>query len=361
MTDTLRIQIEIHLSGNIAMPIQHLTSTIAALSEGWFLGPSLGPKYGERLASLFNSRPDKQNIDDALALGSYPVHSETNKQSRHALRAVLLANFLIKNQPVAIASQLREQYKSLPLDSLKQRFINLFPAFLDNGNRNAWGPHNFTNIAMLNEFRQPTDWRARAIPPYKLMVHTLKHPSTVLNAPVSTLSGWTAISMSVLSSTKPIAYSNHGVILGVPQNNILSTSPTDQWFDNYAGTSQSTKAPGQSMAQHIAEKSIMLGGMLTPDEVILKQNTPAAFQHFAGAALTRHNEIVVCGVAGQPLPHGMTGVLQLLGVFIQTNMDGTLPPIYFRSQGKSQDIERAASACARQYQVPLLYLPTHEI
>ncbi|WP_143747050.1 hypothetical protein [Chitinimonas sp. BJB300] len=167
--------------------------------------------------------------------------------------------------------------------------------------------------------------------------------------------------MSVLGSTKPIAYSNHGLILGVPQNNVLSTSPTDQWFDNYAGTSQSTKAPGQSMAKHIAEKNLMLGGLLTPDQVVMHQGTMGAMQHCAGTALTQHNEIVVCGIAGQPLPHGMTGNLRLLGVFIQTRMDGTLPDRYLKSQGPSHSIEMAASACARNYRVPLLYLPTTQL
>jgi hypothetical protein len=52
--------------------------------------------------------------------------------------------------------------------------------------------------------------------------------------PELVLSGRLAISAGVLSSKKPIAFTNHGFILEVPENNILTTSPSDQWFDNYA-------------------------------------------------------------------------------------------------------------------------------
>ena len=340
------------------MAITHFQPTIAALDQPWFMGPSMGPKYGRILTEKFNARPDQQAIDDALALGNYLVHSEANKQTRHMTRAVLLAEFLMKNQPVQLKDQLRDQLKSLPAAQLKQKFTHLFPAFLDGGKRQSWAPANFTAVATLAALNKPKNWNGQAIPAYKLFVHTLKHPSDVLDNPIRTLSGWTAISMSVLSSTNTVCYSNHGLILSVPENNVLTTSPTDQWFDNYAGTARSTKAPGQSMPQHIGEKTVMLGGMLTPDEVVQKQGTPAAMQHFAGAAQTQHNEVVVCGVPGQFLPHGVTGQLTLLGVFIQIRMDGTLPDRYMQSQGKARDIEMAVRACATNYHVPMLYLPT---
>jgi hypothetical protein len=337
---------------------QHVDATISSLAEQWFFGPTLGPKYGQILQKRFNSRSDQRAVDDALALGGYLIHSDENKHQRHAVRAVLLANFLMKEQPLTLKDQLLTQCRALPTMQLKKRFTHLFPAFLDNNVRPAWNPVRFTNPMRLVALHRPTDWSRRAVPPYMLFVHTLKHPSAVLDAPVATLSQWTAISMSVLCNINPVAYSNHGVILEVPQENILSTSPTDQWFDNYAGTPQSIKAKGQSMAAHIAEKNILLGGLLTPDEVAAHQGTDRAMDYSAGTARTAHNEVVVCGVPGQPLPHGSTGQLRLAGVFIQTRMDGTMPEIYPKSNGTARQIELAVSACARNYHVPLLYLPT---
>lgn len=341
------------------MAITHFPTTITALDQAWFIGPAMGPKYARILTEKFNSRGDQQAIDDALALGNYLVHSEANKRTRHMIRAVLLAEFLMRGQSVTLKDQLRNQLKSLPDSQLKNKFTHLFPAFIDNGKRPLWAPGNFTAINTLQALNQPANWTGRAIPAYKLFVHSLKHPSALLPDPIPTLSGWTAISMSVLSSTNPICYSNHGLILGVPENNVLTTSPTDQWFDNYAGTNQSVKAtPGHSMPQHVAEKTVMLGGLLSPDEVVQKQGTPQAMQHYAGAVQTQHNEVVVCGVPGQPMPHGATGQLTLLGVFIQTKMDGTLPQRYVQSQGLSTNIEQAVQACANARNVPMLYLPT---
>lgn len=340
------------------MPYPHVDATIAALSEDWFFGPTVGPKYGQRLTKEFAGRGDKQAVDDTLGLGNYLIHTQSNKRQRHALRAVLLANLLITNQPVAVIPRIREQYNSSSLEDLKQQFAHLFPAFFDDNNRATWNPLNFTNPNLLSALQRPTNWTNKAVPLYKFFVHTLKHPSAVLDTPISMLSGWTAISMSVLASRKPIAYSNHGLILHVPENNVLTASPTDQWFDNYAGTKQSVKAAGQSMAKHIAEKNLMIGGLLTPDQVVDRQGTAEAMQHFAGAAQTQHNEVVVCGLPNQPLPHGMTGQLRLLGVFIQTRMDGTLPDHYVKSQGQAKKIELAVAACAKNYHVPLLYLPT---
>jgi hypothetical protein len=340
---------------------QHVDATIAALAEQWFLGPSLGQKYGQVLKQRFNARGDQRALDDALALGGYVLHTTGNKQQRHAVRAVLLADFLMKEQPLALKDSLLANYRGLPTEQLKQQFTHRFPAFLGDDVRPSWHPARFTNPAAVRDLYRPQDWTRRQVPPYKFFVHTLKHPSAVLDAPIATLSRWTAISMSVLSSAKPMSYSNHGVILAVPPANVLTTSPTDQWFDNYAGTPQSVKATkGHTMAQHIGEKNVMLGRMLTPDEVVAHQDTPQAMDFFAGAASTKHNEVVVCGVPGQPLPHGTTESLQLLAVFIQTRMDGTLPEAYPRSHGSARAIELAVSACARNYHVPMLYLPTSQ-
>jgi hypothetical protein len=248
----------------------HIDSTIDALAEPWFLGPTFGPKYGAWLRREIALRNDGQALDAALALGGYFWHSEDRKRKRHALRAVMLATFVMKKQPISLRDRFCARFEPMLLQDLKNEFTHLFPAFFDNDNRDSWDPSQFTSPVTLRAFLNPEDWTVRPPPAYKLMIHSVRKGAAVLQDPAM-LSTWTAISMSVLSSTKPICYSNHGLVLRVPKNNIISASPTDQWFDNYAGTAKSVKAPGQSMAKHIAEKNLKIGGLLTPDEIVRLQ------------------------------------------------------------------------------------------
>lgn len=345
------------------MPHEHIEPTLQAIREGWFIGPDMGPSYCQVLTEKLNLRADRAALDAALALGGYLIHTEANKRHRHAIRAVLLATFLMKNRDLGQKDAIYAQHKGLSLEALARAFTNLFPAFFDNGKRAHWGPGAFTEPGNLGPLMKPQDWTGKQVPPYQFFVHTLKHPSDILDAPISTISRWIAISMSVLNSRKPVVYSNHGIIVRVPPNNVLTTSFTDQWFDNYAGTNKSHKVrlQGQSMAQHVGEKNIRLGGLMSPDEIVNMQGAGGieAMQRSAGNNLSDYNEIVVCGVPGQPLPHGMTGSLQLAGVFIQTKMNGALPEVYYKSQGSAKQIEMAVRACAKNYHVPMLYLPTH--
>jgi hypothetical protein len=76
---------------------------------------------------------------------------------------------------------------------------------------------------------------------------------------------------------------------------------------------------------------------------------------------TKHNEIVVCGVAGQRLPHGVTGTITLVAVFVQIKMDGTFPRDYKKSQGSSDSILIEAGEAARLNMTALIYLPTTDI
>lgn len=112
------------------------------------------------------------------------------------------------------------------------------------------------------------------------------------------------------------------------------------------------------MAEHIIEKNLLIGGLLTPDEVVDRQNTDTVINHHCGAVPTKHNEVVICGKAGEVMPHGVTGKIKLLGVFVQINMDGSFPNFYFKSKGQVNDIVWAVSNCARKFRVKMLYLPT---
>jgi hypothetical protein len=340
----------------------HIQPTLDALQENWFLGSELGPKYARVLKRYVDERTDQLGLDAALALGSYPVHTEANKQQRKALRAVLLAEFVMREQPLDIKDKLVGRYKDLSTDQLKQQFCHTFPPFLDDGNRAAWAPNNFTQPSTLVPLYNPADWTNKAVPPYRFITHSIRANSALLKGdPMRQLMEFTAISCAVLSSDKPVAFSNCGLILYVPENNIITTSPTDQWFDNYAGTAKSSKAEGQSMAQHIGEKTIRIGGLLTPDNVLAKQNTPQAMDHYAGAVQSKYNEVIVTGQPNQPMPYGRTDYLHLLGFFLQTNMDGTFPEKYIKSQGDSNIVRLCVTEAAQRLNVRVLYLPTDQI
>ncbi|ADV84423.1 hypothetical protein [Terriglobus saanensis] len=339
----------------------HIASTIKSLAEPWFIGSPLGLKYGILLNDALALNPDRDRIEEALALGNYTWHTQSNKHQREALRAVLLASFLMKGQPHALRDSLYARYKDENVEFLTREFKHLFPAIADlNNNRDSWAPHHFTAPNTLNAYRRPRNWATGGAPPYQFITHGVRCnvPVNVLDNPIPTLSEWWCISMGVQRDRKPDSFSNHGVILRVPKENILTTSPTDQWFDNYAGTDASVRAPGVTLVDHIIDKSLRIGGLLTPTQIITRQGTPGAIANFAGADLTSYNEIVVCGVPNIKMPFGGgTGPLQLLGVFIQTRMDGTLPNFYFGSQGHFLRVETAAMACAVVNNVPLLYLP----
>jgi hypothetical protein len=339
----------------------HLDETIKALAEGWFLGGDLGTKYGMVLKRYVDERTDQPALDAALALGAYAVHSDGNKQQRKALRAVLLAQFVMREQPLSIKDQLVARYKGLSTDDLKAEFRHTFPPFLDEGNRASWAPANFTRPFTLGRLLNPEDWRTTAVPPYRFITHALRAGSRLLADPNMKLQEWLAISCGVQSSDKPTSYSNHGLILYVPENNVITTSPTDQWFDNFAGTSKSTKAPDQSLAQHIGEKTVAIGGLLTPDNVIAEQNTLAAMNHMAGTSVTAHNEVIVCGVPHYPMPYGRTGLLSVLGLYLQIKTDGTFPSKYLKSKGDVDIIRLAVEDAGRRLGVPVLYLPDPEL
>jgi len=114
------------------------------------------------------------------------------------------------------------------------------------------------------------------------------------------------------------------------------------------------------MSHHILEKNVMIQGMLTPDEVLNLQGTPEAFLHHnTGTAQSQYNEIVVTGRIGVRLPHGMTGLIQIEGLFLQTKTDGTLPQYYTSAAQRAptdQILDRLMET-ARNLFLPLYYLP----
>src|SRR5438552_3643209 len=110
------------------MPYPEFDKTVAELDQPWFIGPHAGTNYRGILTTKFNAAFNRPQIEAALSLGVYLVHSDTNKQHRAALRAVMLANFLMNSHPVDLRDQLKKRYQALDLVSLKRAFANSFPA-----------------------------------------------------------------------------------------------------------------------------------------------------------------------------------------------------------------------------------------
>ena len=334
------------------MPGPHVSTTLEAIGSLLFTDGT-APWYVRQLEQRLAARADRPAIDRALELGWYVLHTDPHKLQRHAVRAVLLAHFLMKNVPLAQAEGLRAHYGDLPLEALKREFVFLFPALDDSAaTRMAWHPALFTDPRQLRELWRPRDWRGQVLPEYRFIVHAVTNPaSPVLLDPVGQLSTYDLLSMSVLSSRKPWAYCNRGVILRVPQNNILLTSPADMFTQTHALSIHEHRRQPQGlpvMADHIAHQNALLGGLRTPQAVVHEQHSGAA-PHGTNSL---YNEIAVCGRPGVPLPHGQTGALQLLGYFLSIQMNGRLQP----SPDLANPAEQFGSwAAARN--VPLLFLP----
>jgi hypothetical protein len=328
------------------MPYLHVSHTIETLSKPWFFGDRRGATYGKILQNKFDAAGRKESIDSALALGSYLIHTESQKNKRHAIRAVLLANLLMKGFPVEQHRQLRQRCDSLSLEELKREFAFLFPALLDTDNRASWHPAFFNDPNNLEALKRPNDWRRGGIPHYRFIVHTLRDPVAKRNVflnPIFELSKYEALSMSLMGHEHPYSHSLQGLILRVPMNNILITSPRDVSFPNYA-LSLHDPARGAAtpvMADEIIRIAAEEGGLRTPSDVLRN----SGHHHY--------NEIDVCGKPDIPLPHGRTEPLALLGVFVVTDMTGTMMVL---PQFRDQYLE-IAQASAFNNNVPLLYLP----
>jgi hypothetical protein len=356
----------------------HIEETLKIVSAAWFIGPTDGYIYVKRLTEALAKRGDRAAIDSALALGNYKGHTEEKKRLRHGIRAVLLGSFLMKGTALDLKEGIRERLEKLTLDQLKRAFINTFPAFNDQGNRELWSPIHFSDPARLRTtFSAGKNWTGLTVPSYKFICHAIGEgkEGNLLTNPQATMSGWEMISMGVISDMYPYAYARVGLIMKIPKNNIITTSPVDQWFDNYAGSARSTKGNktddptsivGRSMmASHIAIKNLAIGRMLTPSEIVIFSGNVRSHDYRNAHNDTKHNEIIVCGKAGQPLPHGMTGRIEVIGLFVLVKRDGRpYDKIWynFTKNAVAGSVPQATldkyTAASRALRLPLLYLPS---
>ena len=325
------------------MPYDHYAKTIAALVQPWMFGPQTGARYQQMLQAKFNAAANKAQIDTALSLGNYAFHTTQKEQDRLALRAVLLAHFLIDGRPVAERDSVLARSKGLDLGSLKRAFASRFPALADNGNRNAWAPANFTDPATLNVFHSVArPGAARVFPAFQFIIHGVGNfQGPVFDNP-SILAQYEVLSMSLMSNHVAHAHDPQGVILRVPANNILAAAPTDVAVQNYAPGFNPAQPGNVTITENLMEIAVRMGGLNTPAH--LNQN-PRGFPYY--------NEVVVCGRGGVPLPHGVTTPIVPVGLFMLTDNNGVING----GAADRQARELRVKACARQHGLPVLYIP----
>jgi len=326
------------------MPYPEFDKTVAALDQQWLFGPQAGANYRNILTTEFTAAFNKTQINAALSLGNYVVHSDANKQRRAALRAVMLANFLMRSHPVTLRDQLKRRYENLDIAALKRAFANSFPALQDNGNRPAWNPGNFTDPNTLNSFKKARSGNGPhpAVPQFRFIIHAVgNYRGDVFDTP-NILTRYEVLSMSLMSKSNSHAHDPQGVILKVPENNILAASPTDVAVQNYAPAFSAQSPNAVTITDNLMDIAARHGGLRSPDYLL---------QSIRGYPY--YNEVVVCGRAGVPLPHGLTGNMTTVGLFVLTDANGEIrgDPNTRRAR------EMRVVACARNYHLPVLYIP----
>lgn len=343
------------------MPTSHFAAVLAALRGSWFFTDSVsrstaaeqGRAYASRLEQAFNPRADKEAIESALGLGFYAVHTQANEQKRLALRAVLAAEMLIKNRRPADIPALRRPYECLPLDALKRAFVHLFPVGQADSNREKWAPNNFTDPSQLPALKNREDWTGRSVPPYMFLVHMNANPATsaVWQEP-DRFDRYSASSLTLMSNKKPFTYpgpgQTQGLILRVPENNILVTHYTDLMSQLHLESIAKEKT-GRSLAEEILELISATGGRLEAPETVLNMTnsgTPTV------GMSSKYNEVVVCGKPGVQLPWGVTEKVQVVGMFMLVTKDGKL------LIGGEERLQAMRIHCKN---LPLLFLPNEAV
>jgi hypothetical protein len=326
------------------MPYPEFDKTVAELDQPWFFGPHAGTNYRGILTTKFNAAFNRPQIEAALSLGVYLVHSDTNKQHRAALRAVMLANFLMNSHPVDLRDQLKKRYQALDLVSLKRAFANSFPALQDNGNRPAWNPANFTDPTTLNGLKKPRSGFGPhlPVPAFRFIIHGVgNYMGDVFDTP-NILTRYEVLSMSLMSNVNSHSHDPQGVILRVPERNILAASPTDVAVQNYAPAFDPNAPDAVTITDNLMDVAARTGGLRSPDYLL---------QNIRGYPY--YNEVVVCGRSNVPLPHGLTGVMTVVGLFVLTDANGEIRGDAATRQARDLRVK----ACARNYRVPVLYIP----
>ena len=325
------------------MPTPHFDKAVACLDQPWMFGPNPGTTYQQRLRTAMFAAANAAEIDDALSLGTYINHSDSNQQKRAARRAVMAAHFLIGNVPTSGRDVLNRRLKQLDLASLKRSFANRFAALQDNGNRPLWNPAHFTDPGTLPTFTTPrAQGEVRATPNFQFIIHGVgNYKGDVFDDP-NILSRYEVLSMTLMSQNMTHSHDPQGIILRVPANNILAASTTDVGVLNYAPGFDPTAPNALTITENLMDVAMRSGGLRSP-----------AHLNANARGYPYYNEVVVCGRSGVPLPHGLTGQMVPVGVYLLTDMDGDIRG----NQATQMERELRVRTCARNHGLPMLYIP----
>jgi len=103
-----------------------IDKTFEAIQEPWLSGPRFGARYVRILEAALAKSKERAQINQALSLGAYLLHTQSNKRVRHATRAYLLAEFLMQAAPLDSRNALRANCRGWPLAKLIRAFRSCF-------------------------------------------------------------------------------------------------------------------------------------------------------------------------------------------------------------------------------------------
>ncbi|GEM77637.1 hypothetical protein [Vibrio sagamiensis] len=183
------------------------------------------------------------------------------------------------------------------------------------------------------------------------------------------MSSWDVICTSIVNQDKTFTYGSVGVILKVPEQNVLAASPEDLMSEPNVGlidrTDRLVNAPDDDEAKSLYESmpSFKRSGLLkeelarhqkhtnTPDEVLEKTRR-------------ERNEILICTSAGVNIHEGhkATGKVEIAGFFLNDDSRTPIGEVDWKGNAiPSQDekyalFKKHAEPLAHKLGVPIIYL-----
>jgi hypothetical protein len=182
--------------------------------------------------------PQRAKLAKYLHLGSRNDQSQAETMRRQAARCCVLLDLVVGGQPPELAPNLIARYSPEPIKLLNQRIESKLPLFNTSNSRAQWHWSNFTAVAS-RAGDYDSAWPGKNVGNFRYIVFGL--PNAKLNAGTSsddiiakpdTVRRF-FLSTSVITNGKVATYYPYGLILSVPEENIVSTHSKDQATRNY--------------------------------------------------------------------------------------------------------------------------------
>ena len=289
-------------------------------------------------------------LNNALSLNISHDNVAEHQKLRRGVRAIMLAQFVLKKVPLTQAGILKDRWLNQPEDTLRRGFIACFPVIHDAHDpaRLDWEPSNFTD---------PKTFRTSRTAPvgnYRFIVTCLPtddRAKPTLADPQKTIAGWAAISTSVIDQSNSVIYGYYGFVLNVPPENVLVANSEDQNLLNHLGTDQTrNKAAEENMdpmikagllSQHLMDLFAAQGRLKSPAECITQNRNE------------RWNEVVVTGRS--PSTGRATTVS---GLFYRVASNGQNYVAARQAKNPiTPQIEEWVQECSDWHDLPIIYIP----